>query len=365
MPDPTPREERDVTRPAAMRLARVYADYACQSSLACCSTPIRAPLLAGDLERIDARLRRDGDPPAVALADALPGQVEGFEIGGFAILTQDGEGRCSMLGPTRLCRLQERGGLDALPTPCRNFPRSVIALSDGRWEAAFSMRCPTAAGMLARDPAAFVIEERAADGWERYPAIRRCVEPMTVLDRELDYAGVDTLRAGWWAIFGAATTGRAVVDALGALYEDPSTPRAAPAAPVEVLGLGLNGAKILEVQRAIEALPKRGAIYTRFRWHIWAALQDAHDLDGLAALADASPAHVAALACSELQWAGVHDPRPFEAAAWSTVERAVGALRVYHALTGVYRRAPETTWGDAFSASSHLDVKWQTAPEVS
>lgn len=359
MPDSTTRVP---TRPTAVRVARVYADYACQSSLACCSTPIRAPLVEGDLERIDGCLRRGGDEEATALADALPGEVEGFEVGGFAVLTQDGEGRCTMLGPTRLCRLQERGGLEALPSPCRNFPRSVIALGDGRWEVAFSMRCPTAAGMLARAPGEFVVEERAGAGWERYPAIRRCVEPMAVLDREVDYDGVDALRAGWWEVFRGATSGGAVIDALGALYEDPATPRPAPAVPVAVLGLGLSGGKILEVQRAVEALPVRGDVYLRFRWHIWARLQDAYDLDRLAALADASPAHVAAHACSELHWAGVHDPRPFEAAAWSTVERVVGALRVYHALTGVYPRPAEVTWGDAFSAASHLDVKWQTAP---
>lgn len=355
------------SEPSAVVLGRAFIGYACQNSLVCCRSPTRAPVLPQDLPRIRGALCGANAP----LAEAFEASLEDFVGHGagpegpadqttpeplFQVVAQTSDGRCTQLDPTGACTLHRAGGLMALPGPCRTFPRSIIALPDGRWEIAFAVRCPTAAGLLAAAPGAAELVEAPGVGWSRYPPHRAFAAESRPDERADRWSALQALRGAWSEVLAGARDGAAVVDALGALSEDPTRPRRAPEVPVSTLGDGLSGARLFQVTRALETLPERGSAWVRLRWHLWAGLQQPHSPERLARMADASPLHVTALAATWLSWAGVHDVHPFEAGARLAAARAVTALRLHATIETLLRLPTWAAWTDAYVASSYDDV---------
>ncbi|MCA9518300.1 MAG: hypothetical protein KC635_25365 [Myxococcales bacterium] len=339
-------------------VAPAFARYACERSLVCCRAPMIVPIDPGEPEAVRAALARAGGD--VALADELEARLEPHRD--FKILAHPA-GRCVMLADAPACRLHAAGGLAALPDGCRVFPRSIATRPDGQVEVAFTLRCTTAARLLAERPTApgapFTLAATEAPAWP-YGRGRVVGETFSVCGARRALADVDALRRDWWAILAEATTGEAVVDALGAMLAAPDRPARAPREASTELGRPLGGNDLLLLDEALRGVPERGALYERFGWTMHAAARARWTLGRLTSEADTAPSRVAAAAASWLQWAGVHDERPFEAAIAMAVRRSLGALRLARTFAGVARTADEAAlWRDAYLVSALLDVVWQ------
>jgi len=332
-----------------LRLPRAFLNYACQRTLVCCRAPMRAPLGEGETGRIRGLLERAGGG-AVHLAEVLDGHLETHR---GALMIAQPRGACPLLGDPPACRLQEAAGLAALPEGCHSFPRSVVERDDGVFEVAFSLRCPTAAGMLIASEAPFELVEVATPGWP-YPP--RAPDP----EAGPPEPGIDALRAAWWRVLAeAGADGQAVIETLAALAESPSHPRPRPTGTCAAVEAGVANPRIGEVQRAIDTIPGRGPVYARFGWSIWGALHQPRTVARLGAMAGLAPRHAVAAASSWLQHARVHDPRPFAGGAGIAVQRTLAAVRLADCFRSLLPVSPAEAWRDALIACAHLDPRWQ------
>lgn len=357
-PGPPAAEPRDDAAQDEILVAPVFARYACERSLVCCQAPMIVPVDDDEPPRIREALARAGGDPA--LADELEERLEPHRH--FKILAHP-LGRCVMLADSPGCRLHAAGGLDALPDGCRVFPRAIATRADGRVEVAFTLRCATAARLLAERPPGpgepLSLAPTRVPGWP-YGRGREAGDAFSVCGETRALAEVDALRRAWWAILAEADSGEAVVGALGALLEAPDRPARAPRAAQPALGRPLGGNDQLLLDHALRGVPERGPVYGRFAWSTHAATQTRWTVARVVAEAGAAPARVAAATAVWLQWAGVHDPRPFEAAAVMAVRRSLAALRLARAFEGIAARAGEAAlWRDAYLVSALLDVSWQ------
>ena len=170
-----------------VRLPTVLQSYGCGRTLLCCHAPFRAHITDADQTRITPLL----DPALSARLSATTGPL----AGGTRRLEQPA-GYCGMLDAPA-CSLHAAAGLDALPSSCRNYPRSVVRTPDGV-EVAFVLSCPTAAGMVVADPAPF--EWATWEGAWSWPADRRAAHSFQLSsERRIRWTELVELRAKWWA----------------------------------------------------------------------------------------------------------------------------------------------------------------------
>lgn len=177
----------DVAAMTDVRLPAVLQSYGCGRTLLCCHAPFRAHITDADQARIAPIL----DPSLSARLSAATGPL----AGGTRRLEQP-KGSCGMLDAPA-CSLHAAVGLAALPSNCRNYPRSVVRSPDGV-EVAFMLSCPTAAGMVVAAPAAFAWT--TWDGLWPWPADRRAAHSFQLSsERRISWPELVELRAHWWA----------------------------------------------------------------------------------------------------------------------------------------------------------------------
>lgn len=180
----------------SIRLPTILAHYECQRSMACCQVPWKATLRPDEL----IELEQAATPAAALLRTAVHTRL------GTPMLSQP-QGVCSLLDTqARSCRVQQLGGLAALPAACRNFPRSVVDTPAGR-EIAFSLCCPTAATMVATGAIPFSWADLTQPHpvsthpypVSNYPASRQVGDRLPA-SRAADWsmAEVQEWRQGWW-----------------------------------------------------------------------------------------------------------------------------------------------------------------------
>lgn len=173
----------------SQRVASVLAGYECQRSMACCQIPWKATLRPEELRDLE----KAQGPAAELLRGAVHTRL------GTPMLSQP-KGVCALLDAEgRACRVQQLGGLEALPQSCRNFPRSVVDTPHGR-EVAFSLCCPTAAAMVVAGPIPFDWADLTQPHPRlEYPASRRVGDRLPA-SRAADWSmtEVQTWRQGWW-----------------------------------------------------------------------------------------------------------------------------------------------------------------------
>jgi Fe-S-cluster containining protein len=124
-----------------VRSLSVHAEYRCRRSGACCTSNWPIPIEADRLSRLriaiaDGHLTpRPGAPPFARDRDAPA--LLGVSAGACVFFDAS----------TRLCRVHDALGHDALPLACRQFPRVVLRDPRGV-SVVLSHYCPTAAALL-------------------------------------------------------------------------------------------------------------------------------------------------------------------------------------------------------------------------
>ena len=137
-----------------VRALSIHADYRCRSSGACCRSGCEIPVEPGAEERIHAGIGEGRLHPAVAWSRPVAGLPHGARVA-LRVLPS---GDCVFLehGEPRLCAVHRQLGEDALPPPCRQFPRVATLLPSGV-SLTLSHYCPTAAAQLFRDDMALAV----------------------------------------------------------------------------------------------------------------------------------------------------------------------------------------------------------------
>jgi hypothetical protein len=159
-----------VTASPRVRALSIHADSRCRDTGACCTSGWAIPVEPEIEERLRAGLRGgalrpaepEGTPGDLGAPVGLTGEsapdtcfrgVTGLPHGSRVVLRTDDAGRCAFFDPRRrpsgLCAVHGGLGEDALPSPCRHFPR-VVTLTPLGVSVTLSHYCPTAAGMLFR-----------------------------------------------------------------------------------------------------------------------------------------------------------------------------------------------------------------------
>lgn len=148
----------------------VHADYRCANSGECCSSgweiPVPRPAEAALRSAIGSgRLRVEArGVPLFRSRRELPDAAR-------VVFGLDAAGRCVFFEPgSRLCAVHRQLGASALPPSCRQFPRIALLTPVGSF-VTLSHYCPTAAGLLFRepDPPAIVADPPAfpaSEPWE-------------------------------------------------------------------------------------------------------------------------------------------------------------------------------------------------------
>ena len=123
--------------------------FACHSCNRCCSEQhLLGPLTRTErdviLEGFDALDDHTGSDPSnfIPLPTAASEPV---------YLLRPRDGRCSYLGPDRLCRVHRDLGEHAKPAVCRMFPYRAVRTPTG-WDVGMSLSCPTVAAGRGPDP---------------------------------------------------------------------------------------------------------------------------------------------------------------------------------------------------------------------
>lgn len=357
----------------AIWVPKTFVRYACERQLVCCRAPIRAPVGEAEEARITEVLGHT-DAGRVLAAD-LPATIE--RDGARPIWRQrQADGRCAhLLVPQRdatppsspSCRLQDAGGFHALPTACRNFPRSITRLDDAL-EVVFALSCPTAARLLvegAAEPFAWVALPIADPAAWPYTATRvaasalRFAEPGSPpgAPETASQADLLALRAAWWeALARDRNDAERLLALLGALLDAPtSTPPASARSIPDTLGEGLRPPLAHRVVDVLGATPGRGAHYRKHFWTAFEGLLDPVTPKALAAAAGAAPELIEAFVSHELAWAGLHDDRPIAVHWRLTVRRAILATRLVDALLTSVPLPTATLFRDAFAITPFFD----------
>ena len=190
-----------------VRALSIHADYGCRHSGACCTSGWAIPVepeaegrLRSALRSGTLRVPEHGDrvPPKAAPSEpsGCLRSVASLPHGAKVVLRTDQAGRCVFfdpsLAPSGSCTVHRQIGEDALPSPCRHFPR-VVTLSPLGVSVTLSHYCPTAAGMLFVDPRSVIPpggEDSAGPRGSRDPALS-IVESPEAFPPEWPYEGLD------------------------------------------------------------------------------------------------------------------------------------------------------------------------------
>lgn len=339
--NPASSNPASATPAPAARLPAVLAGYRCGRSLACCQLPWKATLQPAELPVLLA-----GPLPASQLLRGALSQRPGTPL-----LSQPG-GVCSLLDPqAQACRLQQSGGLSALPLACRNFPRSVVETPQGR-EVAFLLACPTAAAMVVAQPQPFAWQ-RLDDpqDLENYPVYRRVADRVAA-SRAADWtlAELERWREGWWQRL--ADPHQDLLQILSDAIRTPLDPwTKAPTDSASVLSQPWTQPQVQAVTEALSRLRDSGELHrsqVRDHWQRWLQPADPQ------AIREAAQHYRPLASCCAglwLQHAAVHDGRPL-GEALGLVARQTGQLL---RLIGEFQVGPPNNFAlrDAVVAASH------------
>jgi len=292
----------------------------------CCKAPWRATLEPGESTAI-AALLQDHPRELARWQAALDPLSQPLR------LRQPG-GACALLdAQPPACSLQATAGLAALPSGCRNFPRSVVRTPLGL-EVAFTLACPTVAATVTQQVAPFAWAGVAAADFA-YPAVRTVgLRILASRASDLGFAELQALREGWWRRLRLADPGESLAQVLAALASGPLACDGVAGAAAEEQLLReacapLSPAQVRVVTAALQAAPGARLEQVALR-KLWVALLQPADP---ATVLSELHAHAAVFACAAglaVQHAGVHDGGPLAdglvRAARGTVQAA--ALRV-------------------------------------
>lgn len=339
--------------PRPVYLPEVLASYACQRTGVCCHAPFRAHV--GTVELVGIRALVSASESAETQGPRLEAGL-GMDRGESRVLEQRG-GCCTLLDDPMGCSLQSAAGLDALPTICRTFPRSVLATPRGT-EVAFVLSCPTAAGIVARQPRPFAWTTAGAD-WA-YPATRRLAgRPHLDYGKQITFEELDALRSGWWAVLAEAPTDEEhLLAVLWHLTTHPQTPNGEALTAAHAGWAGLPRAMAKLVTQAAARVPARGQTYAAAEEPILAVLTEPVPLDQLAKFL---PGSAAALSCATglgVQLVCGHVIATFthglRVAAWQAIVSGV----LFAALRSVVGDAdPDTTLADALCIGAQVGAE--------
>ncbi len=309
-----------------VRTPAVLAGYACGRSLACCARPWRAVLQPGEADTIAQLLAVAADPGLTPQQwqDSLVNRPP-------AVVLRQPDGVCSWLDEDQPgCRIQRAAGLAAMPKACQNFPRSVVATPLGI-EIAWTLACPTAAGIVARRPASWQWQPVANSP---YPPARQVGDRVAV-SRVADwqFGEVMVLREQWWRRL-AHPDG--LVQTLWAMVNSPLHPHASPlpddSAIAAQLAPAWTSAQVGPVSEALGRLRDTGPQHRdqlRQYWAAWMAPA------GGRVVRDQLDTHRHVLACHAalgLQHAGVHDGGAVGEGIIAAARQTVAAARAMAAL---------------------------------
>lgn len=216
---------------------------------------------------------------------------------------------------------------------------------------AFTLGCPTAAGMVARRAIPFEWRTRRLDGWA-YPPMGVCRPriPWTRL-ADVDFDELCARREQWWAAIESARDD--VAGPLAAMLESPGEPAEAPAGPVSLaVTLGEQDLKAATLMLTHKRMP-RGARYGDVKRAMWRGLAGPHDDDAIrGVLPTISPMLAAALAVY-VQHAGVHVHRPATETLLLGARRMLAAAAIARVLLDVGAE-PVDAMADALTAAARL-----------
>lgn len=311
-----------------VRIPAVLADYGCGRTMVCCRSPWRANLLEGEAEELEDLLSLSHPVLAARWRQAV------VRHGGVDVVRQPG-GRCALLAESsRACELHADAGLAALPSACRNFPRSVTATPVG-WEVAMHLSCPTAAGMVASAPQPFRWVEIPQEDWHYPPMHTVGARLAASRAADLGFADLEALRAGWWRRL--ADDGDLAATLL-ALHDAPLEPHARSASTLGCFTAVPDMAALRAMTTVLTTLPGATPDEGRTRaW--WTALGQPWSPAELAEALNAVRPVAACLAGLDVQQAGVHATGTVAGHLHEVGQRVVRMAQV----AAVLRERPATT----------------------
>ena len=147
-----------------VRSLSFHADYRCENTGVCCSSGWDVAVETSVELQLTPRLQKR--------ARHLPNGPEGFvplpdpPTGCHSAFRRDDTGVCWFRDKERRdCAIHREFGEESLASACRQFPR-VAVLEPGQTSVSLSHYCPTAAGLLFREPSEF----RIVDAPEAFPS---------------------------------------------------------------------------------------------------------------------------------------------------------------------------------------------------
>lgn len=147
-----------------VRSLSFHADYRCQNTGVCCSSGWDVAVETSVQLQLTPRLQEH--------APQLPNGPDGFvalsqpPTGCHSAFRRDDAGVCWFRDKERRdCAIHREFGEESLASACRQFPR-VAVLEPGQTSVSLSHYCPTAAGLLFREPSEF----RIVDASEAFPS---------------------------------------------------------------------------------------------------------------------------------------------------------------------------------------------------
>jgi len=327
---------------------RQFAGYQCQRTMVCCHEPFAATVDDDDEVRLKAALAQTERGRAAletideTIIDSLgePGRREwGKEGGRCRHLVIEGD------DATRGCGLHHIVGLDNLPGACRNFPRLVQSVDD-HWEVAFQLGCPTAAGLLAADPAPMTIVSLPRQGYPFLPRGDAVVPP----ERR-------ALRDAWWRVTAAGrASARDIMAVIGALLDAPTAP------PVDGLPALSSSIEVpvtplasMLIVHGLLRVPERGLHYADHAAALTNDLVGRWTQARLVASAESGPSLVAAFLDHQINQLIVFTKLEPEPILRMGAQRALAVLRVVDALCDRVPFRSRALFADAFSSCSRVN----------
>lgn len=260
------------------------------------------------------------------------------------------------------CALHEAGGLDALGTACRNYPRLVTRLPDGALEVAFNLNCPTASRLLVADPRPLAMVELDAARFP-FPPSREAPGFVSFLPDDMaSLVPLDellSLREAWWHELSTwRTDPMRLVSRLVLLYAmphlEPEPPEPIGSLP-PALSRGMTQLEGWLVFRGLAALPERGAIYDELRWPVSREVAPEIDVAELAKISEPVAEVIHAFLDHQVLVAGLHDSRAFVPWLRTGVRRAVLIARLVDALCHRTPFRVRTLLADLVSATTLIE----------